>query len=288
MIRSLFLTRGIAEAELGARLVLEHEPDGSPWRYAGLVPLGQALFLQGRYEEARAPLGEARALPGARRLASTSVGTAYLALIELDAGDVASAERLAREALDLAVENGHASDVTAANPHLALGRALMQGPDLHAAIDHLERAVELTSPLDSPYWHVHALLHLAAARHRVGDGEGAGTTLARARAELDDLPDVGMLGDLLSATEDDLADRPRREGFLGDELSDAELKVLRGFASGASLGDVARELYLSPNTVKTHRRSIYRKLGVSTREQLLERAATLDLSEPSAADVHPG
>ena len=47
--------------------------------------------------------------------------------------------------------------------------------------------------------------------------------------------------------------------------------MLRGFASGASLGDVARELYLSPNTVKTHRRTIYRKLGVSTREQLLER-----------------
>ena len=87
MIRSLFLTRGIAEAERAAIFVLEHEPEGSPWRYAGLVPLGQALFLQGRYDEARAPLAEARALPGARRLASTSVGMAYLALIELEAGD---------------------------------------------------------------------------------------------------------------------------------------------------------------------------------------------------------
>ena len=109
MIRSLFLTRGIAEAERGARYVLEHEPEASPYRYAGLVPLGQALFLQGRYEEARAPLAEARALPGARRLASTSVGIAYLALIELEAGDVASSERLARDALELAVENGHSS-----------------------------------------------------------------------------------------------------------------------------------------------------------------------------------
>jgi LuxR family transcriptional regulator, maltose regulon positive regulatory protein len=63
--------------------------------------------------------------------------------------------------------------------------------------------------------------------------------------------------------------------------------VLRGFASGASLGEVARELYLSPNTVKTHRRTIYRKLGVSTREQLVARAATLDLSERDAADAHP-
>jgi LuxR family maltose regulon positive regulatory protein len=283
----MFLTRGITEAERGARFVLEHEPDGSPWRYAGLVPLGQALFLHGRYEEARAPLAEARALPGARRLAWTSVGMSYLALIELHAGDVESSERLARDALALALENGHSSDVTAANPHLALGRALMQGPDLHAAIDHLERAAELTAPLDSPYWHVHALLHVAAARHQLGDGEGASTVLARARAEMDDLPDVGMLGDLLSAIQDELESRPRREGFLGDDLSEAELKVLRGFASGASLGEVARELYLSPNTVKTHRRTIYRKLGVSTREQLLARAAILDLSERDSADVHP-
>ena len=47
-------------------------------------------------------------------------------------------------------------------------------------------------------------------------------------------------------------------------------------ASGASLSEVARQLYLSPNTVKTHRRSIYRKLGVSTRAELLAWAAGRD------------
>jgi ATP/maltotriose-dependent transcriptional regulator MalT len=285
MIRSLFLTRGIVEAERGARFVLEQEPETSPWRYAGLVPLGQALFLQGRYEEAKTPLAEARALPGARALASTSVGVSYQALIELEAGDVASAERLAREALALAAENGHASDITAANPHLAIGRALMQGPDLYAAIDHLERAVELSAPLESPYWHVHALLHLVDARHRLGDDEGAGTALAQARAEMDDLPDAGMLGDLLGAVREELASRSRREGFLGQDLSEAELRVLRSFASGASIADVARELYLSQNTVKTHRRTIYRKLGASTRDEMLERAAEAGLLEGAAPDV---
>lgn len=288
MIRSMFLTRGIAEAERDARFVLEHEPDTSPWRYAGLVPLGQALFLQGRYDEARAPLAEARALPGARRLASTSIGMSYQALIELEAGDVALSERLAREALALAVENGHSSDITAGNPHLALGRALMQGPDLYAAIDHLERAVELTAPLESPYWHVHALLHLVAARHRLGDEDGASTALVRAHAVMDDLPDVGMLGDLLSAVREELASRSRREGFLGQDLSEAELRVLHSFASGASIAEVARELYLSQNTVKTHRRTIYRKLGASTRVEMLERAAETGLLEGAASDVHPG
>jgi LuxR family maltose regulon positive regulatory protein len=40
---------------------------------------------------------------------------------------------------------------------------------------------------------------------------------------------------------------------------------------------VAQELWLSPNTVKTHRRGIYRKLGVKTREELVARAMELGL-----------
>jgi len=288
MIRSVFLTRGIAEAERGARLVLEQEPAESPWRYAGLVPLGQALFLQGRYEEARAPLAEARALPGARSLASTSVGMAYLALIELEAGDAGSSERIARDALAVAGESGHSSDVAAANPHLALGRVLMQGPDLHAAIDHLERAVELTAPLDSAYWHVHALLYLAAARHRVGDSEGAAKALGRARAEMADLPDAGILGDLMSATQDEVVGRHRRDAFLGEQLSDAEQRVLGQLAAGRSISEAAQVLWLSPNTVKTHRRSIYRKLGASTRQEMVERAVATEVLERELLDVHPG
>ena len=97
-----------------------------------------ATRRRGRRSQRRARSPVRAVLPRPRSESS------YLALIELDAGDVASSERLARDALELAVENGHSSDVTAANPHLALGRALMRGPDLHAAIDHLERAVELS------------------------------------------------------------------------------------------------------------------------------------------------
>ena len=98
MVSSTYLSRGIADAERSARLVLETEPAGSEWRYAGLVPLGQALFLAGRHEEARAPLEEARTLPGARHRATSILALAYLSLIELAAGDAERAERLARDA----------------------------------------------------------------------------------------------------------------------------------------------------------------------------------------------
>ncbi len=277
MVSSTYLSRGIADAERSAALGLETEPQGSPWRYASLVPLGQARFLAGRPAEARQPLEEALTLPGARGRATTVLALAYLALVELSVGDDARSETLARDALALATDIGHSASAAAANPQIALGCALMRGTDVHAAVEHLERAAELALADAASYWHAHALIHLAAARHRVGDAGGARATLSRARRELDELPDVGMLGDLYHETADALQHRPRRDGFRGEELSDAEKRVLERLLRGLSVSQVANELWLSPNTVKTHRRGIYRKLGVTTREELLERAPELEL-----------
>lgn len=48
-------------------------------------------------------------------------------------------------------------------------------------------------------------------------------------------------------------------------LSHAEQRVLRLLASDLSLSEIGRELFLSANTVRTHKRAIYRKLGVTSR-----------------------
>jgi len=50
-------------------------------------------------------------------------------------------------------------------------------------------------------------------------------------------------------------------------LTERELQVLRGMAAGRSNAQVARSLYLSEDTVKTHTRRLYRKLGVNDRAQ---------------------
>ena len=62
-----------------------------------------------------------------------------------------------------------------------------------------------------------------------------------------------------------------------EALSPAELSVLRHFEGGRTARVIGAELYLSINTVKTHIRAIYRKLGVSTREDALARADALAL-----------
>lgn len=62
-----------------------------------------------------------------------------------------------------------------------------------------------------------------------------------------------------------------------EPLSQQELRVLRLLVAGLSNADIARELVVSTNTVKTHVKSIYRKLTVNSREEAREVARELKL-----------
>jgi LuxR family maltose regulon positive regulatory protein len=77
-------------------------------------------------------------------------------------------------------------------------------------------------------------------------------------------------------TLDDGAPRPSRTGLI-DELSARELDVLRLLRSDLSGPDIARELLVSLNTLRTHTKRIYAKLGVNSRRAAIRRAADLRL-----------
>jgi LuxR family maltose regulon positive regulatory protein len=66
-------------------------------------------------------------------------------------------------------------------------------------------------------------------------------------------------------------------GGPGSHLSARERTVLRSLAGGATHAEIGHELALSPNTVKTHARAIYRKLGVRSRAEALDAARRLDI-----------
>ena len=65
-----------------------------------------------------------------------------------------------------------------------------------------------------------------------------------------------------------------------DDLTERELDVLRGIALGHTNADIAGQLYLSVRTVETHRAHIQRKLGRSTRAELVRYALDHDLVHP--------
>ena len=60
-------------------------------------------------------------------------------------------------------------------------------------------------------------------------------------------------------------------------LTDREGDVLRELALGGSYQDIARTLYVTENTVKTHLASLYRKLGADRRASALRRARDVGL-----------
>jgi LuxR family transcriptional regulator, maltose regulon positive regulatory protein len=64
---------------------------------------------------------------------------------------------------------------------------------------------------------------------------------------------------------------------LPEPLTQRELTILRFLATSMSAAEIASELYLSVNTVKTHLAAIYRKLSATRRREAVQRARQLEL-----------
>ena len=58
---------------------------------------------------------------------------------------------------------------------------------------------------------------------------------------------------------------PRYGGHRGSKPTERELQILRGMSEGHSNGEIGRELFLSEDTVKTHARRLFQKLGARDR-----------------------
>jgi LuxR family maltose regulon positive regulatory protein len=69
---------------------------------------------------------------------------------------------------------------------------------------------------------------------------------------------------------------PVKQGLI-EPLSERELEVLRLLATGLNGPEIARELVVSLNTMRTHTKNIYSKLGVNDRRAAVRRAKELDL-----------
>ena len=80
-----------------------------------------------------------------------------------------------------------------------------------------------------------------------------------------------------------IARPPRRVAPLREELSEAELRVVRYLPSNLKAPEIAAELYVSSNTVRTHLRHIYAKLDAHSRTEAVARARELGLLAPGRA-----
>jgi len=258
----------LAHAEKIAREALVNAPVASP---LGLPVahciLGIALYYRGELEEAEASLLEAvRLADSGRNELARIYALGYLGLTRLDASDPEGAGVAAHEALERAAG-------PPASEHFVTAMALLAQGRLSEDAAALEQAVALARRGAAP-------IEIAAALIGLGEARRDPATLREARVVLADCEDAGRLPELIEQAELRLRGRargPRRK--LAGDLSDRELAVLRLLPGEASLREIASALYLSLNTVKTHSRSIYRKLDASSREQAVARGRELGLLE---------
>ena len=95
-------------------------------------------------------------------------------------------------------------------------------------------------------------------------------------AELSKRPDAGYARHLLAGFGASQR-QSSAKGHEQDSLSERELDVLRLLGSDLSGPEIAGELVVSLNTLRTHTKSIYSKLGVNSRRAAVRRAEELDL-----------
>ena len=157
---------------------------------------------------------------------------------------------------------------------IALGRTLVEHGKLEEAEKELESGLSTRRRLPglSPWPTLIGLLALAPVRAERGDRAGGRAALAEARAILEAYPDAGIFPELLERQERKLRARRPREGQLDKELTESELAVLRLLGGDLSTRQMAQSLYVAPSTVRTQVKSIYRRLGVSSRGEAVEEA----------------
>ena len=191
---------------------------------------------------------------------------------------------------------------------IALAALRLAQDSPQAATAALAPVLDGSAPVMRPRgWVVQAFLLDAIARDALGDPAAAARAVERALdlAELD-----GALLPFLLHPASELLSRHARQGtahaalisrildLLASEqprsaaadparlrtpFSDSESRVLRYLPTNLSVPEIAGELYLSVNTVRTHIRHVYEKLGAHSRTEAVELARALGLVAPSSS-----
>jgi LuxR family transcriptional regulator, maltose regulon positive regulatory protein len=268
LIRSihLYYKGDIAGCELWAKRALELERQGSLWYSMAYSAVAAAHYWREEDEAASALERTASLAQASGNVLSALWALEFRALLAARHGDPDAAERLVERAVALAAQHSLRAHWVHAAGHLALTHAHEARGDRAAARAQAERALDLVRRGPGRLELAFTLITLARLVP-----ERSRDLLAEAHATIAACPDPGVLGDRRAAP-------PRlRSMALSDELSDREIQVLRLLTTRLTLREIGGELCVSENTIKTHARSIYRKLNASDRAASIARARELDL-----------
>jgi LuxR family maltose regulon positive regulatory protein len=257
------------DAETAARL--EKVPDTS-WYADAQVALGVARWLSGGARRAQFPLAVAARQGSIHNPSAELAALGYLALIAVDEGDWDAAAEYEERATARLAGLGFGSNRRCLP--MLLARVQLRA---HAGGDGAgEAAADVRRLLDHmvphPWMALLADVALGEAALECGDATAASAHAAAAAALLERYPDAGIL-------------RRRAEHLraavelarLSEPLTPAEHRVLELLPTHLSEAQIAEQLFVSRNTVKTHLKGVYRKLGAGTRAEAVDRARDVGL-----------
>ena len=266
----------LADAELAAMTMTGF------WRPAALLFVGMAHLMAGDPGQAdilfEEQVAEARA---ARGTIGICVALSQRSLLAIGRGEWDQGERHLSQARAVARDANVADYPAVTIMHAAAARMALHHADRPGAGAELTRAQRLRPALTYavPHLAVQARTELARVDLALGDLTGARTLMREADDILRRRPGLGAFARQAEDLRAELAHADGPAALGASALSAAELRLLPLLATHLSFPEIAAEMFLSRNTVKSHINSIYRKLGTSSRSQAVSRLRELGLLE---------
>jgi LuxR family transcriptional regulator, maltose regulon positive regulatory protein len=279
LLRAKLCRHGVAQMRADAELALTLIPTGSLWRAPAQLLLGIAHLLAGDLGVADRLVAEAvEVAQDAGATVAATVALAERALLAIGRRDWQAAETLVEQARSV-VAGAHLEEcVTSLVLYAAGARVAIHRGHLDQAEQDLARARQLRPPATYalPYYAVQARLELTRAYLALADLAAAREVLREVHDLLRWRPDLGTLPTQASQLRAQL-DQLRGQVIAAVPLSSAELRLVPLLATHLSFREMGQRLYVSPHTVKSQAMSIYRKLGVSSRGQAIQRVQEIGL-----------
>ena len=274
MLRATMCPNGPQSMLADATLAQAEEPPWSPRRSTVLCLLAEAHLLLGDVDEARDLFDEASTActpMGSRNI--LIVSQAELALLALDRGDSERAGEHVRVARGVIEAAGLEDYSSALLLYAAAARLAFSRGDVSEARRELGQAMRRrpAATYVLPFIAVRLRLQLAAVYLALSEPATAQHLLR----EVDDIlrrrPALGTLVEETEKLRARVSAAPAAE-LSASPLTHAELRVLPYLQTHLTFAQIAQRLYISRNTVATHVHAIYRKLGVSSRDDAVQRA----------------
>jgi len=282
LLRALLCRDGVDQMRADAELAAKTTAAGSLWRAASLLLLGTAHLMAGDPDQADAifedQIAEARAAGGTL---GACVALSERSLLAIVRGAWDLGERHLSEARAVARETNVEDYPAVTIMHAAAARMAVHRADRPRARAELTRAQRLRPALTYavPHFAVQARTELAQVHLALADLSGARTLMREVDDILGRRPGLGAFAQQAEHLRAELSHARGSSALGASALTAAELRLLPMLATHLSFPEIAAEMFLSRNTVKSHANSIYRKLGTSSRSQAVSRLRDLGLLE---------